>query len=183
MGQITEKTKQRGSSFLLSTGLFITVFVVLILGGKEFSKGHQLKSQQAEAKLALASVYMAEFGSFKEHKTYASCLRTLIETEKNLRYAYGFTQKNIDSDKKIGPPCVNGAHQIDSDRWNKKFSELFRELKEKVPNIEATVSPDGQHFTVLAIGQLESQGKIYLDAWTIDENKKVKNVYNSWRIF
>jgi hypothetical protein len=179
---------ERNLRYLLITLATLAILAGLLYVASPFISlalfSPQLERQTAEAKLNLATLYMAEIESMNQFKTYSTCLDLEsfgVKLDPNRKFAVGFTKKNELIDKKLGLKCQEGNYNFPSDHWNKSFTELLAKLKEKVPAIEATVSADGQHFKLLAVGEIDGGSKTYLEAWTLDDQKNVVNVYSEWR--
>ncbi|MFO8058965.1 MAG: DUF4190 domain-containing protein [bacterium] len=157
ISQINKSEGQTGGKGLAIAGsitggasLILGVGLIAALVIPNFMK-MQAKSKQSEAKTNLGSIFNLETAYFGEHNTYGDSFDLIgwSPAGQNL-YTYYIGDQSIGTHPSKGQP-----HELPA-------------------GVEARVEKTS--FQAVAVGNIDDDP--YLDVWTIDENKSIKNVQN-----
>ena len=169
------RIKRSMSGFTL-VELMVVVAIIGILSAIAIPnfKKYQAKSKTSEAKIRLASLYMAETSALTDYDTYATCLAAIgFEYDPNGShfYAVGFSETNNDQNARIESAGVTAC----TDAAVFAYPATRGASAAAISTIDTTNSVvDGEtmSYTAEAVGYIASSTDA--NKWTINDGKALK---------
>ncbi|MBL7715007.1 MAG: prepilin-type N-terminal cleavage/methylation domain-containing protein [Bdellovibrionales bacterium] len=171
--------------------LMIVVAIIGILASiaiPNYQK-YQARTRQTEAKMALAAIYTAEKSSATESSTYSACLSKIGYgvSGGNRYYVTGFEPTDA-ANTSCGPGGVDSCLQlfkvggIDPCVATDAAFDATAKVSAQIPTPAKASDLTGftyitkAQFLAAAVGNVSSEQAT--DAWTVDQEKKIVNVWN-----
>ena len=143
---------------------------------------YQCKAKQSEAKANLAGLYTAEKAFYGEYGFYTTDLKALNwEPIGTPLYLYGFAEAGPDRlpDGAQPPADYDPSRKDTSDPGALTGGYSTAKMRDltgypldpvDVP-AQAVVAEDGSGFVVAAIGDIDTDARVTLDVWTMDQDR------------
>jgi type IV pilus assembly protein PilA len=168
--------------------LMVVVAIIGILAAVAIPnfKKYQAKSKTSEAKLVLASAFMAETAAYSDYATYVGCLDFVgftIEAPAGRYYGVGFDNvADMTGDAASGDTFVNSKYSTNCAIGASAFYPAGKttpgqaEIVDVNTELPAT-SGDATSFVIGAAGYIvPSSQNANSDQWTINNNKSIVQV-------
>ncbi len=173
--------------------LMVVVAIIGILAAvavPNFRK-YQSKSKTSEAKLILASAFMAENAAFSDYSTYVSCLGEIgmaVEHSTARYYAVGFTKNKDGAANTFGNAFVSAQFGMTNCPGSPKEGRNYYSGVKHIPGYDIACGgpgciPDNDYetntFTIGAGGIIAARGNDSTrstDQWNINHDKMLRQV-------
>jgi prepilin-type N-terminal cleavage/methylation domain-containing protein len=185
---------ERISTFSNSSGftlveLMVVVSITGILASIALSNYHNFvaRSRQTEAKLILSGAYVAEMSFFGDQTSFTTCLPVtgFDRTGDRLFYSVGFAASpaacGVDGlvdchSAQFNPPtpCPQGAFPAGG-YYPATQAGSGSPMDRPTFNASVVNSITTQAFRISAVGRISATGPAVIDAWSINETKRLVN--------